>query len=296
MSWVTFLALIARLFRLLSRLPLGALHRLGWLAGWVTYAASPTYRRRLRANLEQALGAPLPAGALADAVVGAGRQALELPWIWLHDNDAVVARVVRVSGWEHVEAAWAANRGILFLTPHLGCFEISARYYAAHRPITVLYRPPRRAELQPLVEAGRGGDSGIALAPADLGGVRKLMKALRDRQAAGILPDQVPARGEGMWAPFFGRDAYTMTLAARLAGVGNAQLILAWAERLEPGRGYHLHLRLPRRPLSGSIEERVVAINGELEAMIRERPGQYLWGYNRYKRPAGAPPARKNEA
>ncbi|MCB1957146.1 MAG: lysophospholipid acyltransferase family protein [Rhodocyclaceae bacterium] len=287
---------MARLFRLLSLLPLGALHRLGGLAGWLTYALSPTYRRRLRRNLEQALGAPLPAGALRAAIAGAGRQAFELPWIWLHDNDAVVASVVRVSGWEHVEAAWAARRGILFLTPHLGCFEISARYYASKRPITVLYRPPKRTELQPLIEAGRGGGSGVALAPADLGGVRKLMKALKDRQAIGILPDQVPARGEGVWAPFFGREAYTMTLAARLAGVADCQLILAWAERLGPGCGYHLHLRLPSQSMTGTLEDKVAAINAELEAMILENPGQYLWGYNRYKKPAGAPPVRKDEA
>lgn len=288
--------MIARLFKLLSLLPLSALHRLGGLAGWVTYLASPTYRRRLRGNLEQALGQPLPAGALADAVAGAGRQAFELPWVWLHDNREVVDSVRQVSGWEHVEAARAADRGILFLTPHLGCFEISARYYASHAPITVLYRPPKRRELHPLIEAGRGGDSGVALAPADLGGVRKLMKALRGRQAVGILPDQVPARGEGMWAPFFGRPAYTMTLAARLTSVPDVQVILAWAERLGPGQGYHLHLSLPAAPLDGGIEARVAQLNAELEGLIRQCPGQYLWGYNRYKRPAGVPAADAERA
>ncbi len=283
--------MIARLFRLLSGLSLATLHRLGWAAGWITYVASPTYRRRLRANLVQALGTPLPRGALAAAVAGAGRQAFELPWVWLRPREEVLARVVQVSGWEHVEAAWAAGKGILFLTPHLGCFEITAQYYAARRPITVLYRPPKRRELQPLIESGRSAGRGVELAPADLSGVRRLIKALRGRKAVGILPDQVPARGEGIWAPFFDRPAYTMTLAARLSAMSSCELILAWAERLDAGRGYHLHLSLPSRALEGDTEARAAAINAELEGLIRLRPDQYLWGYNRYKKPSGVPPA-----
>jgi KDO2-lipid IV(A) lauroyltransferase len=60
-----------------------------------------------------------------------------------------------------VEAAWQRGEGILFLTPHLGCFEITAQYYAAHAPITVLYRPPKQAWLQPLIESGRGGSAKV---------------------------------------------------------------------------------------------------------------------------------------
>jgi len=203
----------------------------------------------------------------------------------------VLAQVVQVSGWEHVEAAWAAGKGILFLTPHLGCFEITAQYYAARRPITVLYRPPKRRELQPLIESGRSAGQGVELAPADLSGVRRLIKALRSRKAVGMLPDQVPARGEGVWVPFFGRPAYTMTLAARLSAMPSCVLILAWAERLEAGRGYHLHLSLPSKAPAGDTESRAAAINAELEGLIRLRPDQYLWGYNRYKKPSGVPPA-----
>src|SRR5574343_167986 len=114
------------IFSFLASLPLGTLQKLGVFAGWVTYALSPTYRRRLRANLEHALGK-------AEA--------------------ELVAKVVRVSGWEHVEAAEARGGGILFITPHLGCFEITAQYFSTHRPITVLYRPPKKAVLQPLIDA-----------------------------------------------------------------------------------------------------------------------------------------------
>ena len=285
--------LLPRLFRLLSLLPLAVLHRLGALLGWLAYLLSGAYRHHLQGNLQRALGA-VPGGIRRGAVAAAGEQVLELPKIWLRPLDEVAERVVRVSGWEHVEQAWADNQGIVFLTPHLGCFEITAQYYAAHcpleRPITVLYRQPKHAWLGALIEAGRQRSDRLLLAPADLSGVRRLIGALRKRQAVGLLPDQVPGVGEGRWLPFFGAPAYTMTLAARLSEVADSAVIFAWAERLAFGAGYHLHLSRPTQPLTGDTVERAAAINSELEHLIRQCPAQYLWGYNRYKRPRGAEP------
>lgn len=278
------------LIRILSLLPLQLLHNLGALLGWAAFACSPTYRRHLRENLALAGGWAL--NARTAAIVEAGKTILELPKIWLRPQQEVVARVVKVSGWEWVEAAWRkSNPGILFLTPHLGCFEITAQYYASHRPISVLYRPPKQAWLRPLVEKGRGAN--LRLASADLSGVRRLLKALKQGEAIGMLPDQVPGKGEGIWAPFFNRPAYTMTLAARLAA-GGATVLLAYAERLVYGAGYHIKLRPLSAPLTGTLEERVVQLNHELEELIRECPGQYLWGYNRFKAPKGAAPPEGN--
>jgi len=274
------------LFSLLARLPLGLLQRFGALAGWLTYALSPTYRRRLRGNLEQALGSAAADRIWRDAVAETGKQALEMPWMLLRPQADLAGKIVRVSGWEHVEAAEAAGGGILFITPHLGCFEITAQFFSTHRPITVLYRAPKKAVLQPFINAGRSRGN-MHLAPADVGGVRRLIKALRAGEAVGMLPDQVPGAGEGAWLPFFGRQAYTMTLAARLSEVAGVTTIFAWAERLPGGRGFHLHVRPPLIPLDGDTPARAAAINREMEAQIRENPAQYLWGYNRYKRPKG---------
>ncbi len=276
------------LFRFLSLLPLPLIHRLGALAGALAYLGSPTYRRHLRANMALALGEEVAGRWRWAAVASAGRMAFELPRIWLRTHEQAVAMVAAVEGQHLVDAARAEGKGILFITPHLGCFEITAQYLATQAPITVLYRPPRQAWLQEMIERGRQRAS-LHLAPADLSGVRGLLKALKKGEAIGLLPDQAPKVGEGRWLPFFGRQAYTMTLAARLSETGTT-VLFTWGERLPGGRGYRIHFSAPSVPLAGDLEARALAINHEVEALIRQCPGQYLWGYNRYKRPKGVEP------
>lgn len=276
------------LFRLLSKLPLWLVHVIGGWLGRLTYLLSPTYRRHVRDNMAQAGIDPSLRGA---AVAEAGKQMVELARIWLRTLDETNAQVVDVRGWEHVEAAQQAGKGIVFMTPHLGCFEITAQYYSAFGDVTVLYRPPKQASIQQMILDGRKRER-LHLAPADLSGVRSLIKALKKGQAVGMLPDQAPKVGEGVWLNFFGKPAYTMTLAARLTETG-ATTLMAWGERLPDGRGYRLHFRPPVKALAGPTVDRAQQINAEIETLVRECPTQYLWGYNRYKQPGGAdaPPA-----
>ena len=273
------------LFRLLSRLPLSVVHRLGDWLGRLTYWLSPTYRRHLRENMAQAGVDPalnLPAAAES------GKQMLELARIWMRTLDEANAQVVDVAGREHLEAALQAGHGIVFLTPHLGCFEITAQYLSTFGDITVLYRAPKSAAAQELILTGRKRAQ-LHLAPADLSGVRALIKALKKGQMVGMLPDQAPKTGEGVWLDFFGRPAYTLTLAARLTETG-ATALLTWGERLPGGRGYRIHFQPPTQPLAGDTVARAQQINHQIEALIRQCPVQYLWGYNRYKRPRGVEP------
>jgi len=271
------------LMSLAARLPLAILHAAGALLGWAMVGLSPTYRRHLRENL--AAAGLRDARTRRAAIAGAGRMLAELPMVWLRPRAAVSALVRRIDGIEHVEAARAAGQGIVFLTPHLGCFEIAAQVAAEHFPITVLYRPPKLAWMQPMIEEGRGQDN-VRLASADLAGVRELLAALRRGEAVGILPDQVPGEGEGEWVDFFGQPAYTMTLAAKLAARPATACLLAFGERLPGGAGFVLHVRPLLAAAPGESDSR--RINRALEALIRECPGQYLWGYNRYKSPRGA--------
>jgi len=273
------------LFRFFSVWPLWALHALGALLGWLVFVLSPTYRRRLLAHA--ALAGVSRADALR-SVAETGKMVAELPRLWLG------AQVpVRLQGREHIDAAQAAGHGVLFFTPHMGCFEMTARAYAeqcgqvAGRAMTVLFRPPRQAWLRALV-AGARQRPGLETAPTTLAGVKQLVKALRSGAAVGLLPDQVPPEGQGVWAPFFGRPAYTMTLSARLAQTPRTTVLLAWGERLSWGRGYVVHV-LPcgATPLPTDPVQACTAINAAMERLVLSCPGQYLWGYGRYKTPRG---------
>ena len=268
-------------FRFFSVFPLWLLHVMGAAMGWAAFAASPTYRRRFMANLARA-GYSL--GAVHAAVGHAGRMVAELPRLWLG-----APLPCRIEGEACVEQAYAAGRGILYLTPHQGCFELSAqaaarRWSAERGPITVLYRPARQAWLAKVMETARNRPGMLAV-PTTLAGVRQMIKALRRGEAVGLLPDQVPPAGQGHWAPFFGRDAYTMTLAVRLAQQTGAAIVLARCERLPWGRGFVTHFEPLAQPLSDQLEVAVLQINQAMEHLIRQCPEQYLWGYARYKQP-----------
>lgn len=272
------------LLRTVARLPLAWLHRAGAGLGWLIHRLSPGYARRLEENLRASRVWSDEADyrrLLHASIAEAGKGLLEIVKIWFAPADAVSA-LVACKTWAVVEQAQAEGRGLIFLTPHLGCFEVSAFYGAQRLPLTVLYRPPRLAWLEPVMLAGRSRGQ-ARLAPATLRGVRTLYKALLAGEAVGLLPDQAPGAGEGTWASFFGRPAYTMTLVARLQQATGAALVLAFAERLPGGAGYALHLE--RVPAAG-FDER--ALNRAVERLVRRRPEQYLWSYNRYKIPAGA--------
>ena len=249
---------------------------------------SPTYRRHLRENLQAArIDDPR---VRRGAIAAAGQMITELPRLWLRPHAEVTALVRETLGVEAAYADQRAGKAILFLTPHMGSFEVAAQYAADRMAITVLYRPPKVAWLDPVMRAGRGRTS-VTLAPADRSGVRQIFEAIKRREAVGLLPDQVPGVGEGEWSDFFGRPAYTMTLAARLAERDNVACYLAFAKRLPRGEGYSIVLRpLPAARPGESATRRM---NRALEELIAECPEQYLWGYNRYKTPAGAKPPPK---
>jgi KDO2-lipid IV(A) lauroyltransferase len=257
------------------------LHALGAALGWLVYLASPSYRRRLSANLARAGYGRHLHGAVREA----GKAITELAFVWCA-KPARVARHASVENWELVQRTLDSGRGIVFLTPHLGCFEMTAQQIALRTALTVMYRPPRKAALKPLVEGARARHN-LHLAPATLSGVRILAKTLKGGQPIGLLPDQVPQEGEGVWAPFFGRNAYTMTLPAKLAQLGKADIVLVYAERLPKGRGYVVRFVPFEGDLSGTPAEQAAAINGAMEQLIARCPAQYFWSYNRYKQPQG---------
>ena len=283
--------------RWLSHRSLGALHALGALLGWAGYAFSGSYRRRLRAN---AALAGIGAAARRVAIAQAGRMVAELPRLWLRPADLPLQPAAQWQGAELIEAAVAAGRGTIILTPHLGAFEVIAQAYAerfgARQPMTALYRPARQAWLRELETTARTRP-GLLSAPASLAGVRQMIRALRQGQTLGMLPDQVPPEGMGVWAPFFGQPAYTMTLASRLLQQTGATPLLLLCERLPRAAGwcvrvFELAEPLPSAAAFGGDDAKhqlacAAVMNRGMEFLIRQCPEQYLWGYHRYKAPRG---------
>ena len=271
------------------------LHALGVALGWLAYGVDRRYRARFGENIGL-IGAD--SRVRRRAIGEAGKSIAELAAVWGR-NEAAVLRLVREArGWDTVERY--KDRGIVFLTPHLGCFEIASIFIAMRRDLTVLYREPKLAWLAPIMQRGRAR-RGVQLAPANLSGVKLLIKALKLRRSVGILPDQVPSSGDGVWAPFFNRPAYTMTLPARLAAQTDAAVVMVAAERLKRGQGFRLHFEPIELP--ADLAGAVIQINQAVETWARRFPEQYLWSYNRYKAPAraayesqAARPGRKGSA
>ena len=276
-------------FRFLAHWPLWALHAIGQVIGWLAWLLSPTYRRRFLANVKTA---GLSGWQVLGAVGQAGCMSTELPRLWMGRQPKVEWTE---GAFQTIEAAYAEGQGVLFLTPHLGCFEISAQsvanaFSSAQGPLTVLFRPSRQKGLAQVMEASRARP-GLETAPTTLAGVRQMIKALRAGRSVGLLPDQVPPEGMGQWVPFFGKPAYTMTLAARLALQTGAKVVLVWGERLSWGRGYCIHASVLPDELAGDVDAVVLQINQAMERLIWTRPEQYLWGYARYKQPRQEPHA-----
>jgi Kdo2-lipid IVA lauroyltransferase/acyltransferase len=274
------------LLRLVARFPLSLLHAFGATLGWLVYLSSPRYRRDFKRNLD---GAGLGDSRLRrTAIAEAGKSVVEAPAVWLRPLPRVAELVIEVLGWDEVDRAARKGKGIIVVTPHIGCWEIVGQYVASRMPMTAMYSPPKIRALEPLMRVGRSRGPAMKSVPADLRGVRAVLKALRRGEAIGVLPDQVPGVGEGEWVEFFGRPAYTMTLVGRISEQAGAPVLLCHAERLSHGRGYRFvaePLLTPRPP-----ESPTRALNRSLENLIRRCPEQYLWGYNRYKVPAGARP------
>ena len=282
------------LFRLLARVPLPWMHRLGAAFGWLVWWSAPDYRRRFRTNAEAAGFTP---AQYHPAIGAAGAMAAELPWLWARPRgESVLPRIARWEGVDAFETAMGERKGMILITPHIGSWElcgqaVAERFLAAYGPLTALYRPPRKAWMAELMTGSRDR-AGLQTLPTSVAGVRGLMRTLRAGGYTGVLPDQVPPLGQGVWAPFLGRPAYTMTLLPRLAQQTGAHVFLCVCERLRAGR-YAIRFE----PFDGTAmsdpkaapEVAAGAMNEGVERLIRHLPGQYVWDYARFKQPKGEP-------
>ncbi len=278
--------MIQLFFKLLGCLSLKNIQNLGALLGMLAFLCSSRYRELLKNHLHFAANLHHFEPNIWKTTQESGKILADCLWIWAHPHEAV--QKTQVKNWDVVEKAVAEGRGLIMLTPHLGGFEIIPRILAEHFPATILYRPARQTWLNEIIEAGRKHPHMI-FAPANMQGVRLIAKALQKGEAVGILPDQVPKDSDGVWAKFFGRYAYTVTLPAKIASRNRVPTIIFTAIRLPSGQGWELHAKRMTEDFSQDPQIAATQLNEAIESAIILKPEQYLWAYNRYKHPAGAP-------
>lgn len=263
---------------------------MGGALGRIIFKWDKSYARRLKENLTISHIAKDEAQfekLLDKNVAESGKAFTELMFAWFRPAEEVASLVKDHRGWEHVENALAKKKSIIFITPHLGCFDIAGRYLTSKLPVTFMYSPPKQKWATKLMNEGRERMS-ATMAPADMRGVRMLLKTLKQGGHICILPDQAPSQGDGVWADFFGKPAYTMTLIGKLQNSTNAEVLMFFGERLPEGQGYRLWVEPLDAPLEDSPEKSARQINVAVEKLVRQCPEQYLWSYNRYKSPAGS--------
>ena len=285
--------LIVLCLRTLARLPLSWLHWIGANGGRAVFAWSRKTREQLLRNVR---GAGIAGDREEDVLrfgracaVELGKGALEILPLWFGRASDMLAKVRPDQSWDAVQPLLAAGKGVIFLTPHLGGFELAGQFLAYRMPVTIMYRKPRIAWLDPVLRYARAQGQ-AQLTTADTRGVRASLKALKRGEAIGMLPDQVPAQGSGVLADFFGRPAYTTTLIGRLERATGAPIVVLCARRLPEAAGFELTCHRLPGPLPADEAAAARALNALQEDIIRRCPEQYLWSYNRFKRPAGVPP------
>lgn len=292
--------LVYFIFFLLALIPLPILQGLGSVLGRLGFYFATSERQRTTKNLHfsKLAANDQQAEKLVKSIFAeTAKSGLELSVAWTRSSKHIVSLFKEVHGWEHIEAAIGRNEGLLLITPHLGNYDLAGRFLSEKLPfpLTAMYRPPKISWLENVMNSGRVRDNGYT-APANMLGVKQIVRALKNKQATIVLPDQVPGEGEGVWATFFGQPAYTMTLASRLAVMPEVTPLFFCGERLPHGRGFVLHIAPLEGTLSGNREHDAQIINNNVEKWVTRFPSQYLFGYNRYKHRGNKPPESSQQS
>jgi len=279
-------ALAKTLLHLLSLLPLRATHALGAVLGELFWLLPTRLRHVTTTNVRRCfpeLSKTAQTTLIHANLKETGKTLLEVGPVWFWNKQRLLDLFAQISGEDAVQQARHEQRGVIFAGPHLGSWELTGVYLSNRYAVTTMYRPPRQRELEPLMVFSRER-FGAHLVPTTAAGVRQLFQVLGQGGCVAILPDQDPGEGSGVFAPFFGQPAYSMTLLSRLARKTNAAVFFVYAQRLPQAAGYHLHF-VPAHPDIAHADAEIAArhLNAGVEACVRTLPGQYQWGYKRFK-------------
>ncbi|MFK8018989.1 MAG: lysophospholipid acyltransferase family protein [Pseudomonadales bacterium] len=273
-------------FSALALVPLSISRGLGHLVGWLLGKTKDRNVRIIKANLTLCFPDKSEAEReqlLSERLQILGATALEMLKIWGASSKAVHGLVAEVDGRELLEEAIQQGRGTIILAPHLGNWEVIGPFLTQCASVVkIMYSRPKSDTMHQLIVDARQR-TGVMLVPADRSGVVQLLKTLRAGDMIGILPDQVPADESGVFAPFFGQQALSMTLMSNLARKTGAAVITAYA--LPTPSGFKIVLSKPDPAIyAEDLNESVAAMNRTIEACVTQHPANYQWEYKRFKR------------
>ena len=210
-----------------------------------------------------------------------------ISWQW--SRNKVAGLIKNANGLDLVRRELNQGKSIIFLTPHIGNFEIALKYTATqleNYKFTVLYKPSKDDFLETMMKEGRG-EANITPVPTNRHGVMALIKAVRRGEIVGILPDNVASSGDGVWVNFFGEPVYAMTLATKMTLMENTATFLVSSTRYNDGFSVKY---IPFVPQSVDLVEVIQDMYHQFEKMILIAPSQYYWSYDRFRVPAHATP------
>jgi Kdo2-lipid IVA lauroyltransferase/acyltransferase len=284
--------LVQALLFLMSQLTLRRAHALATGAAWCMWRCKALPARTSAINVGLCLPELSPveqARLVRDSMAEDSKAVFELGPLWRWPVEKILACIDDGDGVAELREALERRQGVIVIAPHLGSWEATGLALSRIAPMTAMFTPGRMG-IDDLVRGARER-AGARLVAGNRHGVMALARTLREGGMIGVLPDQDPGRGGGMFAPFFGVETYTMKLLSRLAMKSGAPGFVVWCERLPEGRGYVLHCRRAPDVLNeGPLSRSVAALNQAVEAEVRRAPAQYLWSYKRFRsRPDGGP-------
>ena len=216
------------------------------------------------------------------SLVATGRNTAEAGAMWKWSSQRLRKLEAGVENEELLDRGMERGKGVLLLAPHIGNWEFVSHFLMWRYPVLSLYRPPRISELDSLIRHARQR-LGAEMVPATGAGLRAFARALGEGRLVAILPDQEPLKRHGVFAPFFGVDALTMTLVRSLLRRYEASVVFAFAERNKNGR-FKVRFVAPPQGLADADPVRAATqLNLGVETCVRLCPIQYMWSYRRFR-------------
>ncbi len=251
------------------------------LAGQLIKRPNP-YRHRIDVNLRilmPELDAAKRSRRMAESLYFLIELFLQMPRLLMREKNRVTRRISEVKGKELALAAGEQGKGVIFLLPHLGNWEILAPYLGKEFKCTALYKPLNNNHLDQILRQYRS-QNGMQLVPVSKAGIRCLLRALKRKEHVIILPDQNPGmRTAQQMIRFFGIDMPSPSLLAQLRLRTDARVVAVFAVQTSPGH-YRVEFHEPPKAIySKDIQQSVQAVASCVEKCVRLYPTQYQWSY-----------------